>query len=568
MAETELIPYEGSNPSAAIDTAIARAALVPDLQTAVAGKQDALTTAQLAAANSGATAQIIGSIAGKQDALTTAQLAAANSGATAQIIGSIAGKADTSAVNTALAAKADTTAVNSAMATKADTTTLNAAAANLQAQIDQIIDPAATQDAEVQNARIGADGVVYQTLKGRLDGDVTAIRKAGEVNLFNAATVKEGIFLNGTTGAESSDVKYDASDFIEVVAGNRYCIRTFSCSTESVSYRIYYYRTDKTFISRTTSRCNENPNGLVFTVPANTKYIRLNFESSENSSGRQDYHTCVFAAGNAYIYEYAPYYSAYDATTRANLAKVKKTVDDSGLGASLVTMFDNVGFLGDSFSAGVCYNKEDTQYYDPTFPPHGTYPQHSFPYRLARRYNINQTTFAKGGLTSGDFRTDSAGLPALLAAPAQDLYFIALGLNDVTQQVPLGVEADIDTEPLSETYLGNMGAIIRAIKQHAPNCRIILSKSLWVMDAGALTPNGYYTYISSGVEKLSAHLGIPYIETLDDVFFCGSAYVNGLHGLHPTVPLYAGMAERIGQLIGKCIIDNLPYFETYYKPAT
>ena len=481
----------------------------------------------------------------------------------------LAAKADTSAVNTALAAKADTTAVNSAMATKADTTTLNAATANLQAQINQIIDPAATQDAEVQNARVGADGVMYPTLKGRLDGDVNAIRKAGEVNLFNSATVIEGKFINNTgdhAGELTDNANYDASDFIEVVAGNKYCIRSFTF-TGSANYRIHYYYADKSFKSRTTARCNEYPNGFVFTIPENIKYIRLNFESPENANP-QDYHSCVFAEGNAYIYEYAPYYSAYDATTRALLNKVKKTVDDSGLGASLVTMFDNVAFCGDSFTAGVSYNKENTQYYDPAFPPHGTYPQHSYPVRLARRYNINQVTFAKGGLTSGDFRTDSAGLPALLAADPQDLYFIALGLNDVTQEVPMGTESDIDTEPETETYLGNMGAIVRAIKQHAPNARIILSKSLWVMNPGALTPNGYYTYISTATELLAAHFGLPYIETLDDVFFCSNAYVNGLHGLHPTVPLYAGMAERIGQLIGKCITDNLTYFETWYKPNT
>lgn len=80
MAETEFIPYEGSNASADIDTAIARAALVPSLQTAIESKQDELTTAQLAAVNSGATAENIAAIANKQDELTTAQLAAANSG--------------------------------------------------------------------------------------------------------------------------------------------------------------------------------------------------------------------------------------------------------------------------------------------------------------------------------------------------------------------------------------------------------------------------------------------------------------------------------------------------------
>ena len=90
MAETELIPYEGSNPSAAIDTAITRAALVPDLQTAVAGKQEQLTETQLAAVNSGVTSETVASIAGKQDALTTAQLAAANSGIDSTKVAAIA----------------------------------------------------------------------------------------------------------------------------------------------------------------------------------------------------------------------------------------------------------------------------------------------------------------------------------------------------------------------------------------------------------------------------------------------------------------------------------------------
>lgn len=45
---------------------------------------------------------------------------------------------------------------------------LTTTAANLQAQIDALITPV-TQDAEVENARVGVDGTTYQTLKGRLD---------------------------------------------------------------------------------------------------------------------------------------------------------------------------------------------------------------------------------------------------------------------------------------------------------------------------------------------------------------------------------------------------------------
>lgn len=65
----EFIPYNGQHSCADIDTAIDRAALVPELQTAVIGKQNELTTAQLAAANSGIDSDKVAQIAGNKVAL-------------------------------------------------------------------------------------------------------------------------------------------------------------------------------------------------------------------------------------------------------------------------------------------------------------------------------------------------------------------------------------------------------------------------------------------------------------------------------------------------------------------
>ena len=70
---------------------------VTENKTAIAGKQDALTTEQLAAANSGITADKVSTYDGyatsKQDALTTTQLAAANSGITADKVSTYDGYA-------------------------------------------------------------------------------------------------------------------------------------------------------------------------------------------------------------------------------------------------------------------------------------------------------------------------------------------------------------------------------------------------------------------------------------------------------------------------------------------
>lgn len=228
---------------------------------------------------------------------------------------------------------------------------------------------------------------------------------------------------------------------------------------------------------------------------------------------------------------------------------------------STIALFPSVGCCGDSFTAGYLYNKTDSQWYDPDYVPNGEYPAIGYPAVMGRLYGVDVTAYAKGGLTSTAYRTDAKGLPALLADDPKYLYIIALGLNDKTQNVPLGVEDDIDTEPSTPTYLGNMGAIIRAVKAHAPYARIILCKSLWMNTS-------YYNYISDGVELLSSHLGIPYIETANDPYFDSSAYKNGLKGLHPTAPLYAGMGKRIGELVGKCVIDNPTYFYNFYVPNT
>ena len=75
------------------------------------------------------------------------------------------------AINTVLSGKADAadlTTLEAEVDTKADSSALATAAANLQAQIDNLITPV-TEDAEVQNARVGADGTSYNTLKSRLD---------------------------------------------------------------------------------------------------------------------------------------------------------------------------------------------------------------------------------------------------------------------------------------------------------------------------------------------------------------------------------------------------------------
>ncbi len=136
----------------------------------------------------------------------------ADSSAIDGITAELEGKADKSAVDgitTELGTKADKTElvktnamveqkadaadldlVNAVVAQKADTTITT----GLQEQINELINPV-TQDAEVQNARVGANGVSYETLKQRLDGEADSVITI--LNGFKDESLDLGTWVNG-----------------------------------------------------------------------------------------------------------------------------------------------------------------------------------------------------------------------------------------------------------------------------------------------------------------------------------------------------------------------------------
>lgn len=195
------------------------------VQTAVAGKASqsdltALSNTVADKADKSALAETNAAVAGKQDALSTAQLTAVNSGITSELVTQIstnttaisgkASAADLATTNAAVATKAsqsDLTALSAEVDTKADESDLTTATANLQSQIDAIVTPA-TQDAEVQNARVDAEGVSHTTLKERIDStetklntDIAKLRDDtynSDNLLLNAIIVKNNYYSGGT----------------------------------------------------------------------------------------------------------------------------------------------------------------------------------------------------------------------------------------------------------------------------------------------------------------------------------------------------------------------------------
>lgn len=88
-------------------------------------------------------------------------------------------------------------------------------------------------------------------------------------NLFNQATITSGYYVNYQTGALSALAGYNASDYIQVVAGDTY-IKAFA-------EQFAFYDSNKAYIS-----------GLAgvttFTVPANVCYVRFSIKNEQLST--------------------------------------------------------------------------------------------------------------------------------------------------------------------------------------------------------------------------------------------------------------------------------------------
>ena len=154
--------------------------------------------------------------------LTEALAAKADTSSLAALDVAISGKAnatDLAATNAALTGKADASALaetNEAVAGKADAADLTELAAeveqkadattttSLQEQINNLITPV-TEDAEVENARVGADGTSYTTLKERLDTESDYI--ASTIESFKNKPLDVGEWVQGKYQFTTGDIE-------------------------------------------------------------------------------------------------------------------------------------------------------------------------------------------------------------------------------------------------------------------------------------------------------------------------------------------------------------------------
>ena len=183
---------------------------------------------------------------------------------------------------------------NLLVASKANTSDVNTAVNDLQEQINQIEISASAEAVvapEVAAARVGADGTSYETLKERIDTEVTTLsegiadtKNSLEIldyneksrfvtgkNIFNKDTALSGTHLtiNGTT---EPVIGYYTSDYMLVEPETDYWVNRAGDYT-----LMCFYDKDKTFISYDMHNAS-----TAFTSPQNAVYARLGISVIDN----------------------------------------------------------------------------------------------------------------------------------------------------------------------------------------------------------------------------------------------------------------------------------------------
>ena len=211
-----------------------------------------------------------------------------------------------------------------------------------------------------------------------------------------------------------------------------------------------------------------------------------------------------------------------------------------------LSLFQKVGVVGDSYASGEL--AFDGQYVD--------HYEISWLQILARKDGFIGTNFSKGGMSTCTWLTNPKCMPLMQSSDEQDLYILALGINDEALGTSyIGSEADIDSG--ADTFYGNYGKIIKAIQTKAPQAKLVIATIADSSDTA--------TQFNTAITTIANHFAIPVIVQLDDQLFNSSFYKDTMIGGHPTGPVYASMAEAFERLIGQSMIDHLNYYKTFKK---
>lgn len=209
-----------------------------------------------------------------------------------------------------------------------------------------------------------------------------------------------------------------------------------------------------------------------------------------------------------------------------------------------ISLFENIGIIGDSFASGYIHNNSG----------HVDAYNVSWPSIMGRMYGNKIDNYAKSGATAKTWLEDKLG--AMQSGSADNLYIVALGLNDRAESFPIGSTSDMTDNPVDnpDTFYGNLDKIIYYIKQKSPSGKIVIS--------GLDSANEYDTAIYNVAE----HNGIPYLNIKENDFFTSDFYKRKNSegdNFHPNAVIYSGMAVAYAEMIAATFDSNFSYYADY-----
>lgn len=460
----------------------------------------------------------------------------------------------------------------------------------LQSEIDQLIAPTGTAPnaAEIENARIGQDGVTYSTLgtairtqfTNLINKSVLAIGSANGFTDFNDALPNRIYTITSSGIANVPDV----NDYAGTLLTYRYAysinyktgtVQLFLSNRNNLYTRINWGGGGGSWGAWTHLTNSADANNMLTGV--STVNALSDFNAAEQNkiylftSGTVANCPTANAAGTlmTFRYLYSTNYSVgtvqiFVTETAAAYIRIKWGPNDGTwtdwknlstnyepVEYATLAVFEKIGVVGDSFAAGeiVIAPGTNTDYYNLSW---GSI--------LARKCGITAEIFAAGGLSTRTWLTNARGLAMLNSSPAQNLYILALGINDNALGADyIGSLSDVTSHSqpadYGDTFYGNYGRIVEAIKAKAPNAKIIFSKTAFNYDN--------FPAINTAIEELASYYGVALVDPRTDPFMGSSRFNTRMMNGHPTAVMYSGMAEAYDRMFSEISDTYYDYFKNY-----
>lgn len=210
-----------------------------------------------------------------------------------------------------------------------------------------------------------------------------------------------------------------------------------------------------------------------------------------------------------------------------------------------LSMFQSIGIIGDSFSSGSIWINNTE----------GQYEELSWGKIMSRMSGNSATIYARGGLSTKTWLENATyGLAKLNSESANQLYVIALGINDGNASIPIGTISDVTSDGTNSFY-SYYGRIVRAIQAHAPNAIIMLSTcARWTT---------IYNPYSEAIRTIGEYYSFPVLDLAESEFFQSTFFSSNQVHNHPTAVNYSAMAKEYKRLIENALEENVSQYQTF-----